>query len=333
MHGRGPAQGIIRIGGRAGAVNTVRLPRVINFGEDALASTQYPANALVVTTVPPALSDKWLGKMGIKDYMLYDRVTPEPSIEDVNSVISEFKDRDPSVLIGLGGGSSLDVVKYAAPEMGKEKILIPTTFGTGAEMTTYCVLKFDGKKKLLREDRFLADMAVVDSYFMDGTPEQVIKNSVCDACAQATEGYDSKLGNDMTRTLCRQAFDILYEAIMDGKPEQYPYGSMLSGMGFGNCSTTLGHALSYVFSNEGVPHGYSLSSCTTVAHKHNKSVFYGRFKECMEKLGFDRLDLKADVSEAADVVMTDRGHLDPNPVPISKDDVVRCLEDIKSGSL
>ena len=314
-------------------MNTVRLPRVINFGEDALASTQYPANALVVTTVPPALSDKWLGKMGIKDYMLYDKVTPEPSIEDVNSVISEFKDRDPSVLIGLGGGSSLDVVKYAAPEMGKEKILIPTTFGTGAEMTTYCVLKFDGKKKLLREDRFLADMAVVDSYFMDGTPEQVIKNSVCDACAQATEGYDSKLGNDMTRTLCRQAFDILYEAIMDGKPEQYPYGSMLSGMGFGNCSTTLGHALSYVFSNEGVPHGYSLSSCTTVAHKHNKSVFYGRFKECMEKLGFERLDLKADVSEAADVVMTDRGHLDPNPVPISKDDVVRCLEDIKSGSL
>lgn len=314
-------------------MNTVRLPKVINFGEDALASTEYPANALVVTTVPPALSDKWLGRMGIKDYMLYDRVTPEPSIEDVNSVISQFKDRDPSVLIGLGGGSSMDVVKYAAPEMGKEKILIPTTFGTGAEMTTYCVLKFDGKKKLLREDRFLADMAVVDSYFLDGTPEQVVKSSVCDACAQATEGYDSRLGNDMTRTLCRQAFDILYDAIMNDKPDQYPYGSMLSGMGFGNCSTTLGHALSYVFSNEGIPHGYSLSSCTTVAHRHNKSVFYERFKECTEKLGFDRLDLKADVSEAADVVMTDRGHLDPNPVPITKADVVRCLEDIKAGNL
>ena len=314
-------------------MNTVRLPKVINFGQDALASTEYPRNALVVTTVPPALSDKWLGRMGIKDYMLYDKVTPEPSIDDVNSVVSQFKDRDPSVLIGLGGGSSMDVVKYAAPEMGKEKILIPTTFGTGAEMTTYCVLKFDGKKKLLREDRFLADMAVVDSYFMDGTPEQVVKNSVCDACAQATEGYDSRLGNDMTRTLCRQAFDILYDAIMNGKPDQYPYGSMLSGMGFGNCSTTLGHALSYVFSNEGVPHGYSLSSCTTVAHRHNKSVFYDRFKECMEQLGFERLDLKADVSEAADVVMTDRGHLDPNPIPITKDDVVRCLEDIKSGNL
>jgi len=314
-------------------MHTIRIPPVIKFGENALGETEYPKNALVVTTAPPELSGKWLDKMGIQDYMLFDKVTPEPSIDDVKAVISEFKEKDPSVLIGLGGGSSMDVVKYASPEMGKKKILIPTTYGTGAEMTTYCVLKFEGKKKLLREDKFLADMAVVDTYFMDGTPEQIIKNSVCDACAQATEGYDSKLGNDLTRTLCKQAFDVLYDAIINDKPENYPYGSMLSGMGFGNCSTTLGHALSYVFSNEGVPHGFSLSSCTTVAHKHNKSIFYEKFKQIIEKLGFDKLDLKASVSDAADTVMTDRGHLDPNPIPISKEDVMKCLEDIKSGNL
>jgi len=314
-------------------MDTVRIPKVIQFGEDALSQAEYPKNALVVTTVPPELSDKWLRRMGIQDYLLFDKVQPEPSIEMVNEVIEEYKSKSISAMIGLGGGSSMDVVKYAASEMGVEKILIPTTFGTGAEMTTYCVLKFDGKKKLLREDRFLADRAVIDSYFMDGTPDQVIKSSVCDACAQATEGYDSKLGNDLTKTLCKQAFDVLYDAIMNDKPENYPYGSMLSGMGFGNCSTTLGHALSYVFSNEGVPHGYSLSSCTTVAHKHNKSIFYDRFKEIIEKMGFDKLDLKADVDQAADVVMTDKGHLDPNPIPISKEDVVKCLNDIKAGNL
>ena len=314
-------------------MDTVRLPKVIQFGEDALSQAEYPKNALVVTTVPPELSDKWLGKMGIQDYILYDKVQPEPSIEMVKQVIDEYKSKNISAMIGLGGGSSMDVVKYAASEMNVEKILIPTTFGTGAEMTTYCVLKFDGKKKLLREDRFLADRAVIDSYFMNGTPEQVIKSSVCDACAQATEGYDSKLGNDLTKTLCKQAFDVLYDAIMNDKPENYPYGSMLSGMGFGNCSTTLGHALSYVFSNEGVPHGYSLSSCTTIAHKHNKSIFYDRFKEIIEKMGFDKLELKADVDQAADVVMTDKGHLDPNPIPISKEDVVKCLNDIKAGNL
>lgn len=314
-------------------MHVVKIPKIINFGENALGETQYPKNALVVTTAPPPISEKWLGKMGIKDYMLFDKVTPEPSIDDVKTVIAEFKDKNPSVLIGLGGGSSMDVVKYASAEMGKQKILIPTTFGTGAEMTTYCVLKFDGKKKLLREDKFLADMAVVDSYFMDGTPEQIVKNSVCDACAQATEGYDSKLGNEFTRTLCKEAFDVLYDAIINDKPENYPYGSMLSGIGFGNCSTTLGHALSYVFSNEGVPHGYSLSSCTTVAHKFNKSIFYERFKEIVKKLGFEKLALKAPVDVAAETVLTDRGHLDPNPIPVTKEDIMKCLNDIKTGNL
>ena len=108
---------------------------------------------------------------------------------------------------------------------------------------------------------------------------------------------------------------------------------MLSGMGFGNCSTTLGHALSYVFSNEGVSHGYSLSSCTTIAHKHNNSIFYEKYKQVIEKLGFDKMELKAPVDEAADVVMTDKGHLDPNPIPISKEDVIKCLNAINDGNL
>ncbi len=312
-------------------MHTVMIPKVINFGENALSETEYPKNALVVTTAPPALSGKWLDRMGIQDYMLYDKVTPEPSIDDTKALIAEFKDKKPSALIGLGGGSSMDVVKYSAQDFGVEKILIPTTFGTGAEMTTYCVLKFEGKKKLLHENRFLADMAVVDSYFLKGTPEKIVNNSVCDACAQATEGYDSKLGNDLTRTMCKQAFEILYDAIMNDKPENYPYGSMLSGIGFGNCSTTLGHALSYVFSNEGVPHGYSLSSCTTVAHKFNKSIFYERFREAMTKLGFENLALKEDADKAADTVMTDKGHLDPNPIPIKKENIIECLNNIKAG--
>ena len=50
-------------------------------------------------------------------------------------------------------------------------------------------------------------------------------------------------------------------------------------------------------------------------------------------MGFDKLELKADVDEAADVVMTDKGHLDPNPISISKEDVVNCLNDIKAGNL
>jgi succinate semialdehyde reductase len=314
-------------------MNTVRIPKIINFGKNALSETQYPKNALVITTAPPEVSSRWLSRMKITDYMLFDKVEPEPSIETVNKVIAEYKPKNLSMFIGLGGGSSLDVAKYASAELKIPKMLIPTTFGTGAEMTTYCVLKFEGKKKLLQDERFLADVAVIDPYFLEGTPEAIVKNSVCDACAQATEGYDSKKGNEFTKTMCKAAFDVLYDAIINNKPENYPYGSMLSGIGFGNASTTLGHALSYVFSNEGVPHGYSLSSCTTVAHKFNKSIFYEKFKEVIEKLKFDKLPLKTPFDQAADIVMTDRGHLDPNPIPVTKEDVVHLLQDIVNGKL
>src|SRR5215467_9646539 len=180
-------------------MNIVRIPKVIAYGKNALSETQYPKNSLVVTTAPTEVSTKWLSKMKIQDYMLYDKVEPEPSIETVNKVMSEFNVKNPAAIIGLGGGSSLDVAKYAGMELKIPKILIPTTFGTGAEMTTYCVLKFEGKKKLLQDERFRADMAVIDAYFMEGTPEAIVKNSVCDACAQGTEGYDSKRGNEFTK--------------------------------------------------------------------------------------------------------------------------------------
>ncbi len=69
-------------------MHTVRIPKIIEFGENALSEAEYPKNALVVTTAPPELSGKLLDKMGIQDYMVYDKVKPEPSIEDVNIVVS-----------------------------------------------------------------------------------------------------------------------------------------------------------------------------------------------------------------------------------------------------
>ncbi|HMH09732.1 MAG TPA: iron-containing alcohol dehydrogenase, partial [Candidatus Nitrosopolaris rasttigaisensis] len=240
----------------------------------------------------------------------------------------EYDGRDLSSYIGLGGGSSLDVCKYLSKLTNIPKILIPTTFGTGAEMTTYAVISFDHRKKLLQDERFLADAAIVDPYFLSGTPFNIMRNSACDAAAQASEGYDSKLGNPLTKLFCKEAFDILEDAIINDKPHLLPYGAMLSGIGFGNSSTTLGHALSYVFSNEGVAHGYALSSCTTVAHEFNKSAYYERFKKICQKLKFEPVVLKQPIDQAADIIMPDHGHLDNNPVPVTKENVIYCLEKI-----
>jgi succinate semialdehyde reductase len=266
--------------------------------------------------------------MGIKNYFIYDKVTPDPAIETIEKIKSEYEGKEISHYIGLGGGSSLDVCKYLSKITGVPKILIPTTFGTGAEMTTYAVISFEHKKKLLQDEAFLADAAIIDPYFLPNTPFNILRNSACDAAAQASEGYDSKLANPLTKLFCKEAFDILEDAIINDKHELLPYGAMLSGIGFGNSSTTLGHALSYVFSNEGVPHGYSLSSCTTVAHKFNKSQYYERFKKICQKLKFEPLSLKQPLEQAADVIMPDRGHLDNNPIDVTKQDIVKCLDEI-----
>jgi malonic semialdehyde reductase len=303
-------------------------PKKIVFGEKAASGFEYPKNSLVITTTSPEVYNKWLSYMGIKNYEIYDKVTPDPSIETVEAIKKEYDGKDISTYIGLGGGSSMDVCKYLSKLTGIPKILIPTTFGTGAEMTTYAVISFDHRKKLLQDEHFLADAAIVDPYFLPGTPFNIMRNSACDAAAQASEGYDSKLANPLTKLFCREAFNILEDALINDKPHLLPYGAMLSGIGFGNSSTTLGHALSYVFSNEGVSHGYALSSCTTIAHEFNKSTYFERFKKICQKLKFERLTLQLPIDQAADVIMPDRGHLDNNPVPITKEDVVYCLEKI-----
>jgi succinate semialdehyde reductase len=310
----------------------VMMPKKIVFGENAANEFDYPKNSLIITTTTPDIYNKWIEYMGITNYEIYDKATPDPAIETIEQIQKEFEGKDISTYIGLGGGSSLDICKYLSKITGIPKILIPTTFGTGAEMTTYAVISFEHKKKLLQDEAFLADAAIVDPYFLPGTPFNIMRNSACDAAAQASEGYDSRIGNPFTKFFCKEAFDILEDAIINDKPELLPYGAMLSGIGFGNSSTTLGHALSYVFSNEGIPHGYSLSSCTTVAHKFNESIFYERFKRICQKLKFEPLKLKQPLDEAANVIMPDRGHLDNNPKDVSKEDIVKCLDEIVNGN-
>jgi len=222
----------------------------------------------------------------------------------------------------------MDVAKFCAFKMNKLKIMIPTTFGSGSEVTRISVLKVDDKKKSFHDDEIFADIAIVDSYFLDNSSDDIIKNAVIDACAQATEAYDSKLANPYTKLLCENAFNILEKAILNKTYETLPLGSLICGLGFGNSSTTLGHALSYVYSNEGYSHGHALAFTTQVAHKFNKSKFYERFKKIVEKLNFSPIKISTSLDEAAELILKDRKHLDNNPYLLSKIEIINLLNEI-----
>ena len=302
-------------------------PPVIIFGRHSVMDYSFPQNCLVITS-KGAISRGWLEYLKLNDYHIFDKVEPNPSIETTEDIISEFRNSNFSSIVGLGGGSSMDVAKFVANKMKKFKILIPTTFGSGSEVTRISVLNVNGNKKSFHDDGQIANVAIVDSHFIEDSPLEIIRNSAIDAAAQCSEGYDSKNGNPLTKFLCNKAFELLEEGIIKMDKEKIVLGSLISGLGFGNASTTLGHALSYVFSNEGIPHGHALAYTTTIAHKFNESIFYKRFEKIVNQLGFEKITLKIDLDKASEIILDDRKHLDNNPKNVTKQDIIQLLESI-----
>ena len=308
-------------------MNSIKQPNFIIFGNNSVDEFNFPTDCLVITA-KGAKSRGWLDRFKSKNYYIFDKVESDPSIEIIDEIISNFKNANFSHVIGLGGGSSLDVAKFVAFKLKKSKILIPTTFGSGSEVTKISVLKVNGKKQSFHDDMLFADTSIIDPQFLADASQDIIKNSVIDSLAQCSEAYDSKISNNYTKFLCNKAFDVLENGIMNEKYEDLAIGSLYCGLGFGNSSTTLGHALSYVFSNEGISHGHALAFTTTIAHEFNNSIFYNRFYKIVKKLNFKEIFLKQDLDDAAELVFSDRKHLDNNPQQVSKKDIVFLLKKI-----
>tara|TARA_B100000029_G_scaffold441836_1_gene459894 strand:- start:1059 stop:1994 length:936 start_codon:yes stop_codon:yes gene_type:complete len=308
---------------------TIKQPSQILFGKNSALEYDFPKNSLLITSSGAQKRD-WFSNINLDTNFIFNQVESNPSIETTHNIIEKFQNHDFSAVIGLGGGSVLDVAKYVGFKLKISKILVPTTFGSGSEVTRISVLKVDGKKKSFHDDGLFADVAIVDPNFLRNTDFSIIKNSAIDACAQCTEAFDSKLSNPYTKFLCNAAFEILENAILTKKYDNLALGSLITGLGFGNSSTTLGHGLSYVYSNEGFSHGHALAFTTQFAHKFNSSKYASRFEKLVNNLKFEKLSLKQNISNAADLILTDHKHIDNNPTPVKKDDIVNILEKINS---
>ena len=308
---------------------SIKQPNQIVIGKGSAHNFQYPNNSLLITS-KGAKSRGWIKYLDVDESVtIYDQVENNPSMDTVEKILKEFSNLNFLCVIGLGGGSCLDVAKYLGYELKKRKILIPTTFGSGSEVTRISVLKINGKKKSFHSDDLIADVAIEDTNFLKNMPREIFNNSVIDSCAQATEAYDSKNSNPYTKFLCKLAFEKLEFGILNNDSESIVLGSLYCGLGFGNASTTLGHALSYVYSNEGYSHGHALAFTTLIAHKFNDSIFYKRFENIVKKLKFKKISLNLDLYQASEIILKDRKHLDNNPKPVTKKDIMKLLDGLK----
>lgn len=224
----------------------------------------------------------------------------EPTDQMVEAIYRDMP-KDVKRVIAVGGGAVLDIAKILIlktvtpildlydgkipPEKGKELVLVPTTCGTGSEVTNIAILALLSRntKKGLAADCMYADQAVLIPELLKGLPFSVFATSSIDALIHAIESSLSPKANDFTKLFGYQAIDWIvsgYQAIRDKGPEarmdllpQFLLASCYAGIAFGNAGCAAVHALSYPLGAVyHVPHGESNYAMFTGVMKMYLSV-------------------------------------------------------------
>jgi alcohol dehydrogenase class IV len=217
---------------------------------------------------------------------IFDDVVADPPSHVIESAAALCRDRKIELVLSIGGGSALDTAKLVAylaksPDhlddiygVGLAKgqrlplILVPTTAGTGSEVTPIAIVTTPTtEKKGVVSPRLIPDWAVLDPELTLGLPSHVTVATGVDAMVHAIEAYTSKVKkNPMSDQLARQALALLSANIRrvckDGRDlearSQMLLGSMLAGMAFANAPVAAVHALAYpIGAIFHVPHGLS----------------------------------------------------------------------------
>jgi len=270
------------------------------------------------------------------DVNIQGRDTPEPGTHIAEESSRIAKEGNFEVIIGLGGGSILDVAKMASALLtnpgktrdyfGKEKVtkrgrptvMIPTTSGTGAEVTKHAIF-LDTEthvKKAVASNALLPNVAIVDPSLSVGCPPAVTASSGIDAWIHAAEPYMSKNANPVTDAIGLEAIRIITRwlgpAFADGEDLEARYymslGSMMSGLVLNNSGTSLVHAMAYPIGGEyHVPHGVSLCGILIACFESIIVAKPERFARLAEAMGenIEGLSLR----EAGEVALDAMYHL------------------------
>ena len=192
--------------------------------------------------------------------------TPNPKLEDAENAAKIECD----VILSAGGGSAIDVGKYAKSKNARAKlIVIPTTAGSGSEATRFAVLYEDGKKLSLTDDRMIPEYVMFDPELLRYMPEYVKKTSALDALSHALEACWSVKANSESLKYSHEALSAITR-LLENYPESYDYETMqrsayIAGRAINISQTTAGHAMSYKLTGIfGIAHGHATALCNRV---------------------------------------------------------------------
>ncbi len=361
-----------------------RAPERFLFGVGAIESLgdealRFGHRALLVTgrraMAKAGITDRCLAilrKAGV-EAALFDEVEPEPDVAAVDRCREALRRNRADVAIGLGGGSAMDVAKVAAglaheeeptrafhtgrtpASRGLAMIAVPTTAGTGSEMTNNGVLsdRARGFKASIRADSFVPAVALVDPELSVPCPPFVTAASGVDALVQAIESYLSRHATPMTEALSLRAVEELAAALPGvvhrgddlALRTRAAWGSALAGLALSNARLGVIHGMAHPIGVRfGVPHGLVCGVLLPAALEFNRPASLEKFDRLASLLGNDpasyargllaacdlparltEYGLRADDFDAMAEEALESGSTKATPRTVTKEDILALL--------
>ncbi|MCQ2744299.1 MAG: bifunctional acetaldehyde-CoA/alcohol dehydrogenase, partial [bacterium] len=230
------------------------------------------------------------------EFQIFFDVKPDPTLSTIKQAMAQLKPFEPDVIIALGGGSPMDVAKIMwlkyeqpdvnfedismrfmdirkricqIPDLGKKAtmICIPTTSGTGSEVTPFSIITDDetNVKYAIADYALTPNMAIIDPNFVDGMPKGLTAASGIDALVHAVEAYVSCMATNFTNSnaleACKLVFRYLERSYKEGANdpiarEKMHYAATIAGMSFANSFLGLCHSMAHKLgAMYHIPHG------------------------------------------------------------------------------
>lgn len=252
-------------------------------------------------------------------YAVYDKIKPNPTIENVQEGVQACKDSGADILVAVGGGSAIDTSKAVAiimknPEFAdvrslegasptKNKampiIAVSTTSGTAAEVTiNYVITDTEKHRKFVCADPHdIPVVAIVDSDMCASMPPRLCASTGMDALVHAIEGYITKGAWELTDMMHLKAIEIISKNLrqsVKGDPEgrkQMALGQYIAGMGFSNVGLGIDHSMAHPLSAVyDIPHGMACAILLAPVLKFNAPATGERYREVARAMGVDGVD-------------------------------------------